>query len=80
MIRLACTYSPTCRADHPDPVAELDWLAGYIQGHPVEGDAYDGNGNLVHVRIGQTALKHTSYRPVTILLQTTHIVRGELRC
>jgi pimeloyl-ACP methyl ester carboxylesterase len=56
MVRLACAYSPTCSTDHPDPLADLDWLVGYIQAHPLEGDAYNGNGNLVHVRIDETAL------------------------
>lgn len=56
MVRLACTYSPTCSAAHPYPQAALEFLIDYIQRHPIEGDAYDGNGNLVHVRIDETAL------------------------
>jgi pimeloyl-ACP methyl ester carboxylesterase len=56
MVRLACTYSPTCGADHPDPVADLDWLVGAIQARPLEGDAYDANGNLVHVQIDEANL------------------------
>jgi pimeloyl-ACP methyl ester carboxylesterase len=56
LVRLACSTSPTCSVDHGNPVADLDWLIGYIQGHPVEGDTYDANGNLVHVRIDATKL------------------------
>jgi pimeloyl-ACP methyl ester carboxylesterase len=56
LVRLACAYSPTCSADHPDPLAELNWLVGYIQHHPLEGDAYNASGTLVHVRIDETAL------------------------
>jgi len=56
MARLACSYSPTCRAEHPSPDADLDWLIGYIQRHPIEGNSYDGNGNAVHGRIDETHL------------------------
>jgi pimeloyl-ACP methyl ester carboxylesterase len=56
MVRLVCTYSPTCSAVHPDPLADLDWLVGYIQNHPLEGEAYNGNGDLVPVRLDETAL------------------------
>jgi pimeloyl-ACP methyl ester carboxylesterase len=96
MVRLACTYSPTCRADHADaeedlncteaagcdanqsraqanrnctdappstcdadrssPAAELRWLVRHIRAHPLAGDAYDANGNLVHVRIDEAYL------------------------
>ena len=56
MVRLDCVRSPTCSPDHPYPAVELDWLIGSIQAHPLEGDAYDANGNLTHVRIDGDAL------------------------
>jgi pimeloyl-ACP methyl ester carboxylesterase len=56
MVRLDCLRSPTCSADHPFPDAELDALIWTLRFHPVEGDAYDANGNLVHVRIDDQAL------------------------
>jgi pimeloyl-ACP methyl ester carboxylesterase len=56
IVRLACLRAPTCFAEHPDPVAELDGLIRAVRHRPVEGDAYDGNGNLTHVRIDETAV------------------------
>ena len=78
MVRLACTYSPTCGADHPDPVADLDQLVSAIQAHPLEGDAYDGNGNLVHVRIDEAFLLwyiiHVPTFPVSNFIATGELV------
>jgi pimeloyl-ACP methyl ester carboxylesterase len=56
VIRLGCQRSPTCSPDHPDPDAELGLLTSAIRHHPVEGEAYDAGGNLVHVRIDENAL------------------------
>ena len=56
MVRMDCTHSPTCSADHRFPEAELDVLAWWIRNHPVEGDAYDANGNPVHVLIDEETL------------------------
>ncbi len=56
MIALACAYSPTCRGDHPNPFAELDWLIRYIRMNPLEGPAYDASGNLLHVRVDESNL------------------------
>jgi pimeloyl-ACP methyl ester carboxylesterase len=56
MVTLDCNRSPTCSADHPHPAAELNALVWRIRLHPVEGDAYDASGNLVHVRIDELAL------------------------
>jgi pimeloyl-ACP methyl ester carboxylesterase len=53
VLRLDCQRSPTCSADHPFPNAELDALVWALRLRPVEGDAYDANGNLVHVRIDE---------------------------
>jgi pimeloyl-ACP methyl ester carboxylesterase len=56
IVRLDCLRSPTCFPDHPDPIVDLDQLVQAIRLHPVEGDAHDANGNLVHVRIDESAL------------------------
>lgn len=56
LVRLDCKRSPTCAADHPVPELELDLLVWAVRNHPVEGDAYDANGNLTHVRIDEEAL------------------------
>ena len=56
MVRLDCLRSPTCYADHRFPDVELDGLIWTVRLHPVEGDAYDANGNLKHVRIDEEQL------------------------
>jgi pimeloyl-ACP methyl ester carboxylesterase len=56
MVRLDCLRSPTCSPDHPFPNAELDALIWTVRLWPVEGDAYDANGNLKHVRIDEDQL------------------------
>jgi pimeloyl-ACP methyl ester carboxylesterase len=56
MVSLACAYSPTCRPDHPNAEADLNWLVGYVQARPVDGNAYNGSGKLVHVRIDEERL------------------------
>jgi pimeloyl-ACP methyl ester carboxylesterase len=56
MVSLDCQRSPTCSPDHAVPQAELDALIWTVMLSPVEGDAYDANGNLMHVRIDENAL------------------------
>jgi pimeloyl-ACP methyl ester carboxylesterase len=56
MVSLDCQRSPTCVADHPLPEGELDALIRTVRLWPVEGDAYDANGNLMHVRIDESGL------------------------
>lgn len=56
MVSRDCQRSPTCSPDHPVPQAELDGLIWTVRLSPVEGDAYDANGNLMHVRIDENAL------------------------
>src|ERR1019366_4985051 len=51
MVSLDCSRSPNCAPDHPFPLAELDGLISTVRFSPVEGDAYDANGNLHYVRI-----------------------------
>jgi pimeloyl-ACP methyl ester carboxylesterase len=56
MIGLACTYSPTCRVDHPRAADDLDSLVAQIRAHPLTGQAYDASGNPTHVTIDEARL------------------------
>jgi len=56
IIAADCKHSPTCAPDHPDAVEEVNELVASIRAHPIEGDAHDASGNLVHMRIDETAL------------------------
>ena len=56
MVRLDCQRSPACSADHLLPTLELNALIWTVRLHPAEGDAYDANGNLMHVRIDEDFL------------------------
>jgi len=56
MVTLDCQRSPTCSRDHPFPQLELDGLIWTVRLSPVEGDAYDAHGNLMHIRIDEDAL------------------------
>jgi pimeloyl-ACP methyl ester carboxylesterase len=56
IVALDCQRSPTCSPDHPFPEGELMSLIWRARLNPVEGDAYDANGNLVHVRLDEEAL------------------------
>ena len=56
MVRLDCLRSPACSPDHIFPDLELNALIATVRLRPVEGDAYDANGNLKYVRIDESAL------------------------
>ena len=56
MVSLDCQRSPLCSADHPLPEEGFDLLVWAIRARPIEGDAYDANGNLHHVRVDENAL------------------------
>ena len=55
-VRLDCLRSANCSPDHPFPDSELDALIWTVRLWPVEGDAYDANGNYLHVRIDEDQL------------------------
>lgn len=55
-VNLDCARSPLCSADHPYPLPELGALILTLRAHPVEGTAYDANGNLQSVRMDENAL------------------------
>jgi pimeloyl-ACP methyl ester carboxylesterase len=56
MVSRDCQRSLTCSPDHPFPQAELDRLILRVRHSPVKGDAYNANGNLMHIRIDENAL------------------------
>jgi pimeloyl-ACP methyl ester carboxylesterase len=86
-VRLDCMRSPTCAADHPSPEEELDALIARVRLHPVEGDAYDANGNYVHVRIDEAfLLEYTIANPAwnfnntgEVLAAGAALSRGEVK-
>jgi pimeloyl-ACP methyl ester carboxylesterase len=55
-IRLDCLRSPTCSVDHSDPDAEFVRLIQVIRSDPIQGWAYDPNGNPVLVTMDEGAL------------------------
>lgn len=65
MIRLVCERSPNCAIDHPSAELELNTLILNLRLHPIEGEAYDANGNLKHVRVDEgNFLTHTVINPL----------------
>ena len=56
---------PNCAIDHPFTDLELNTLIWTLRLHPIEGDAYDANGNLKHVRVDEgNLLTHIIINPV----------------
>jgi hypothetical protein len=51
-----CQNSVLCSVDHPSPPTEFDALIASIRANPVEGDAYNANGNPVHVLMDENGL------------------------
>jgi pimeloyl-ACP methyl ester carboxylesterase len=51
-----CSRSLLCAPDHLHPAEELSQLIETVRAHPVEGDSHDGSGNLLHVKVDETAL------------------------
>ena len=56
VIERLCVRSLLCAADHRNPEQELAELIDTIRDQPLEGDAHDANGTLLHVRIDERAL------------------------
>lgn len=56
MVVLDCQRSPNCAPDHADPVAEFSKVIATIRAHPIQGNAFDANGNLVPVTINERTL------------------------
>ena len=56
MVVLDCQRSRNCAPDHTDPVAEFSKLIATIRAHPIQGNAFDANGNLVPVTINERML------------------------
>jgi pimeloyl-ACP methyl ester carboxylesterase len=51
-----CSLSPLCKPDHLRPDEEVVQLVQTIRAHSLTGDAYDADGNLVHVKLDEQAL------------------------
>lgn len=76
-VNLLCGRSPNCSLDHPHPDAEFKKLVRTLQKHPVEGFAYDANGNLVSVTMDEPALYYIMLQNAEMLgtfTQETEIV------
>jgi pimeloyl-ACP methyl ester carboxylesterase len=74
MVSLVCLRSPNCSAGHPFAAAELAWLIDTIRRNPIEGNGYDADGHIRHVRIDEAAL--ASYVIFTVFGNFTNT--GEL--
>jgi pimeloyl-ACP methyl ester carboxylesterase len=60
MVRLDCLRSPTCSADHSNPDGEFAQLIQRIQREPIDGWAYNANGQPVHVKLDESALLYVA--------------------
>jgi len=75
-VRLDCLRSPTCSVDHSDPDAEFVRLIQVIRSDPIQGWAYDPNGNPVLVTLDEGALLYLAINGS--LPGSQFIVTGEL--
>jgi len=62
-VTLDCRRSPTCSKDHRDPAAEWIDLIETIRNQPVQGNAYDANGNRTAVSLDEVALLSLAVNP-----------------
>jgi pimeloyl-ACP methyl ester carboxylesterase len=65
-VRLDCQRSPTCSADHFNPDTEFAQLIQEIQREPVQGWAYNANGQPVNVKLHEGALLYLSSFPTGV--------------
>ena len=65
MVSLSCSRSPTCSSDHPTPLTEISTLIQTVSLTPVQGEAYDANGNLQQVDIDEDALLNYVFSNMT---------------
>jgi pimeloyl-ACP methyl ester carboxylesterase len=73
-VRLDCLRSPNCAADHPSPDVEFAQLIQAIRHHPVQGNAYDASGNLLYVRIDESALLYLAANPTGQFISTGELL------
>jgi len=76
IVSLDCQHSPTCSADQPNPEAKFNELVQTVRHNPVEGDAHDSNGNLIHLQINEETL--LSYVLTPINVSGTFVNYGEI--
>jgi pimeloyl-ACP methyl ester carboxylesterase len=75
-VQLGCLRSPTCSVDHSDPDAEFVRLIQAIRSDPIQGWAYDPNGNPVLVTMDEGALLYLAINGS--LPGSQFIITGEL--
>jgi pimeloyl-ACP methyl ester carboxylesterase len=75
-VRLDCLRSPTCSVEHSDPDAEFVRLIEAIRSDPIQGWAYDPNGNPVLVTLDEGALLYLAINGS--LPGSQFIITGEL--
>jgi len=73
-IRLGCQRSPTCAVEHSDPEAEFDRLIQAIRSKPLQGYAYDANGNPTRVQIDEGALLYLAINPTGHFVSTGELL------
>jgi len=73
-IRLGCQRSPTCAMDHPNPDAEFERLIQAVRSKPLQGDAYDANGNLIHVQLDEGGLLFVAIYPIGHFVTTSELL------
>ena len=73
-IRLGCQRSPTCAIDHFNPDAEFEGLIQAIRSKPLQGDAYDASGNLIHVQLDEGALLFLAIYPTGHFVSTGELL------
>jgi pimeloyl-ACP methyl ester carboxylesterase len=74
MVRLDCQQSVLCSQDQFDPDGTLRELSQTVRQNPVEGDGYDVNGNLLHVKIDDAALFNFVFPPYGAFANTGEIL------
>jgi pimeloyl-ACP methyl ester carboxylesterase len=73
-VRLDCLRSPTCSADHPHADNEFVQLIQTLRRKPVLGQAHDANGNMIPVRLDESALLQLATYPTGKFVGTGEIL------
>lgn len=61
-VRLICTRSVTCSADHDNGAHDLAWLAARLRKHPVDGTSRDASGTVHTLHMTEAFLAtHVGY-------------------
>jgi pimeloyl-ACP methyl ester carboxylesterase len=57
-VSLVCGRSPSCHAAHPDPAADVAYLARRLRTKPVSGFAHGADGHRQHITVTEARLAH----------------------